>query len=250
MDDNPQNIYNPDFVEQLFSQMSGTYDRVNTITSFGFSVRWRRQCAAALHLQPAMKVIDLMTGMGESWPFVLNKIGREGELIALDFCPEMIHFAKKQKEHFPGFSISILQENALQSSIPDHYADAVISTFGLKTFSPEQLDQLAAEVWRILKPGGTFAMVEVSKPGFWALRYPYLFYLKKVIPKLGKLFLGNPESYRMLGIYTELFENSQLAQKTFKRAGLEVQYLHFFAGCATGIYGTKQAHFPNAPSKL
>lgn len=186
-----------------------------------------------------MKVVDLMTGMGESWPFVLNKIGTKGELVALDFCPEMIHFAEQQKQHFPGFSVNILQENALKSSIPDHYADAVISTFGLKTFNPEQLDQLAEEVWRILKPGGTFAMIEVSKPSFWALRYPYLFYLKKVIPKLGKLFLRDPESYQMLGVYTELFENSQQAQKTFERAGFEVQYLRFFAGCATGIYGTK-----------
>ena len=239
MDNPPQNIYNPDFVEQLFSQMSGTYDRMNTITSFGFSVRWRRQCTAALHLQPAMKVVDLMTGMGESWPFILKNIGKQGELLALDFCPEMIHFAAQQKEHFPGFSIRILQENALKSSIPDQYADAVISTFGLKTFSPEQIEQLAAEVRRILKPGGSFAMIEVSKPDFWALRYPYLFYLKRVIPKLGKLFLGNPETYRMLGVYTELFKNSQQAKKTFERAGFEVQYLHFFAGCASGIYGKK-----------
>jgi ubiquinone/menaquinone biosynthesis C-methylase UbiE len=36
-------IYNVDFVEQLFDEMAATYERVNDISSFGFSRRWRNQ---------------------------------------------------------------------------------------------------------------------------------------------------------------------------------------------------------------
>ncbi len=236
---NNPNIYDPAYVADLFAQMSATYDRMNTVTSFGFSIRWRRQCAAALHLKPGMKVVDLMTGMGEVWPFVLPAIGQTGHLTALDFCAEMTRFAEKRRETYPGFPIQIVQEDALRSSISDGHADAVVSTFGLKTFNQIQLEQLAAEMWRILKPGGTFALVEVSKPRNWLLQQAYLFYLKMMIPMLGKIFLPNPDSYRMLGVYTAAFGDCRAVIPAFEKAGFELQYLSFFGGCATGIAGQK-----------
>jgi ubiquinone/menaquinone biosynthesis methyltransferase len=237
---NPEtNIYSPRFVEDLFTQMSSTYNRMNSITSFGFSIRWRRQCAAAMPLKPGMKIVDLMTGMGEAWPFVLPKIGPSGELIALDFCAAMTRFAEQRRSHYPGHSIQILQEDALGSSIPDQYADAVISTFGLKTFSEAQLAQLSSEIWRILKPGGTFALIEVSTPRHFMLRSCYIFYLKRIIPILGKLFLPNPESYRMLGVYTTEFGDCRSVKTTFENTGFAVQYRQYFGGCASGIVGTK-----------
>lgn len=235
----PPNIYDPVFVEDLFSRMSGTYDRMNTITSFGFSTRWRRQCAAVLDLQPGMKVVDLMTGMGEAWPFVLPKIGATGELLALDFCEAMTRFAEQRRKRYPNYSINILREDALRSSIPDKCADAVIATFGLKTFNRAQLEALALELDRILKPGGTFAMVEVSKPASIWLQKVYLFYLKRIIPILGKIFLGDPESYRMLGVYTFEFGNCRNAKIIFEKQGFEVKFLSFFGGCASGLWGRK-----------
>lgn len=236
---NSPNIYDPAFVETLFSQMSATYNRVNTITSFGFSIRWRRQCVAMTPLKPGMTVVDLMTGMGEAWPWILSKIGKNGALIALDFCPEMIRFAKQQAENRPDYNIQIVQEDALQSSIPNACADAVISSFGLKTFNSEQIEKLAQEIHRILKPGGTFALVEISKPQTILLQSLYLVYLRFLIPFLGKLFLGNPDNYRMLGIYTMRFKNCREAQAIFKQNGLQVDYRNLFGGCASAISGAK-----------
>lgn len=37
------NIYNLEYVKGLFNRMSSSYERVNYITSFGFSIRWRKQ---------------------------------------------------------------------------------------------------------------------------------------------------------------------------------------------------------------
>lgn len=119
--------------------------------------------------------MDLMTGMGEAWLYILPKIGKNGQLVALDFCQPMLDFAKKRQQNFPKNSIEILCENALQSSILDGSADAVISTFGLKTLSPEQLENFAIEIFRVLKPGGTFSMVEVSVPKNAVLQAFYLF---------------------------------------------------------------------------
>jgi demethylmenaquinone methyltransferase/2-methoxy-6-polyprenyl-1,4-benzoquinol methylase len=232
-------IYDPAFVSDLFSQMSATYDRMNTITSFGFSIRWRRQCAKTLQLQPGMQVVDLMTGMGEAWPFLLRDIGATGHIAALDFCPEMIRFASKRRETLPGISIQLLQEDALGCSLPEAQADAVISTFGLKTFNTEQLERLSQEIMRLLKPGARFALVEVSSPRSWWLRPLYLFYLQRIIPLLGKVFLRNPESYRMLGVYTEAFGDCRQVQAIFENTGFQVQFQSYFGGCATAVTGVK-----------
>lgn len=37
-------LYEPEYVKGLFSEMSKTYERMNILTSFGFSTRWRKQC--------------------------------------------------------------------------------------------------------------------------------------------------------------------------------------------------------------
>jgi len=67
----------------------------------------------------------------------------------------------------------------------------------------------------------------------------YKTYLKKIIPILGKIFLGSPETYRMLGVYTEEFRNSKNVHRIFNRSGFEVEYVEYFYGCASGIKGKK-----------
>lgn len=67
-----------------------------------------------------------------------------------------------------------------------------------------------------------------------------MFYLKRVIPLIGKLFLGNPENYKMLGIYTQKYKNSKKLYHIFKEANFEIEYIEYFFGCATGIKGIKR----------
>ncbi|MCB9332281.1 MAG: class I SAM-dependent methyltransferase [Lewinellaceae bacterium] len=141
-------IYSPEYVEKLFEQMSATYDRVNRITSFGFSIRWRRRCVEALDLRAGMHVVDFMTGMGEAWPYILAGIGAAGRLTAIDFCPAMLRMADKQLPEYPEHQIALLGEDVLQCSLPNESADAVVATFGLKTFSTAQIEHFAAAIWR------------------------------------------------------------------------------------------------------
>lgn len=238
--ENPQSLYSPAYIAGLFNRMSGSYERVNTITSFGFSLRWRTRCAEKLQLKPGMKVADLMTGMGEAWDSLLPEIGEEGQIVALDLSEGMLKHAEKKKGKRQLSNITILNENILENDLEAESFDAVISTFGLKTFSEEQLNALAVQVKKILRPGGRFSFIEVSVPAPRLLRALYLFYLSNIIPVLGWIFLGNPSNYRMLSVYTKKFENCKKAELIFREAGFETGYFDSFYGCATGIYGTKK----------
>jgi ubiquinone/menaquinone biosynthesis methyltransferase len=234
-----KDIYDAAFVKNLFNDMSKTYDRVNYITSFGFSKRWRRQFVNEITLSDGDVVADLMTGMGECWEFSLSQIGSTGKIVALDFSEGMIQHAQARKSKLRAGNIEILCEDVFNSSINSNSVNAVICGFGIKTLSNEQLEKLSIELNRILKPGGSISMIDISVPGNSILKVLYLFYLKNVIPILGTLFLGKAETYAMLGKYTERFGNSKEVKIIFEKNGFDIQYLNYFYGCASGIKGIK-----------
>ena len=233
------NQYDPEYIKGLFNKMSKSYERVNYITSFGFSLRWRRQFLKPLKpSQESITVLDLMTGMGETWHPV-KKHYPNCTFTALDFSEGMLEHARKKNHDQFGGRVEVTNQNALESDFPDQHFDVVLSAFGLKTFNEEQLAQLARETKRILKPGGTFSFIEISEPKNKLLRSLYKLHLKHVVPMCGKILLGNPQEYRMLWKYTEAYKNSELAKTIFEKAGLDVKFESYFGGCATGISGKK-----------
>lgn len=234
-----KNIYDPEYVKKLFNEMSGSYERMNYITSLGFSIRWRKQFLNKLgKSEQPLEVIDLLSGLGENWTF-LKKHFPNSKFHALDFSESMVlHSAKKKEKIFRG-ELNLLCEDILQNSLQSNFFDVVSCAYGLKTFNTAQLEVLAKEVYRILKPGGKFSFVEVSKPKNRILHSFYGFYLGKVIPVFGKLLLGNPEDYKMLWKYTNKFESCEKIREIFAKENLTTNIDDYFAGCATGLSGYK-----------
>jgi demethylmenaquinone methyltransferase/2-methoxy-6-polyprenyl-1,4-benzoquinol methylase len=232
-------IYNPEYVKGLFNRMSSSYERMNYITSFGFSIRWRTQFLEPLQSKTdKIEIIDLLTGMGETWGAVKNKFPN-AKLSALDFSTEMLKNAKKNSEQHFDSNVLLLQQDILKNDLPSNYYDIVICAFGLKTFDTEQLQILATETKRILKKGGQFSFIEVSKPTNKFLKQLYSFYLGQIIPILGKLLLGNPTEYKMLWRYTDKFVNAKIAEEIFNNQGLTTKSNSYFYGCSTGFSGHK-----------
>lgn len=234
-------MYDPGYVSSLFDRMSKTYGVVNYLSSFGFTERWRRQCIQALPpISLSATGYDLMTGMGESWDFMLQKIDASGELKAVDLSDAMVQGARHKQKTIKNRRVTVIQADLLANSFPADSADFIISTFGVKTFSEEQCQVLAGEVYRLLKPGGKFSFIEVSEPDGWALKSLYLFYLNRVIPVVGWLFMGNAADYRMLGKYCARFRNCKNLYQYLAAHGLQVAYKEYFYGCATGVVGWKK----------
>ena len=232
-------IYEEPFVCNLFNEMSASYIPMNTLASFGFYPRWRKQAIEKITIRPGDRVTDLLTGTGESWASVLKKTGPSGKLTALDFSPGMLAEARLRKERYPGYDIHILEGSVFNNSIPPASQDAVICTYGVKTFTEAQLAAFASEIHRILKPGGQFSLIDVSLPKIKGLRALYLFYISRIIPLLAGLFSANAAVYKMLGIYARNFKDMKRAVPIFAGAGLPATYCNYFFGCATGICGRK-----------
>ncbi len=66
-----------------------------------------------------------------------------------------------------------------------------------------------------------------------------MFYLKNIIQILGKMFLRSPDTYKILGVYTQDFTNARNIYQIFKTKEFNIEYTEYFYGCATGIKGQK-----------
>lgn len=180
-----------------------------------------------------------MAGTGEVWPHVLRRFPDIGAITALDISHRMHTEAVERLHRQYAEKISHLEANALETDLPEHFADMVVSTFGLKTFNPEQQSILAGQVARILKPGGCFALIEASDPTGWVLRPVYRMYLDKVLPQIERFFLNGAQDFSMIGTYTRNFGSSAHMAQALREAGLEVSLKRHFFGCATSVAGRK-----------
>lgn len=233
-------IYNPKYVEQLFDKMSGSYERINVLFSFGFTTYCRNAMMRKIEKTTLieLEILDLMTGMGETWEAIKQRFP-QSTLTGLDISEGMLSRAeRKSSEKYDG-AIILKKQNVLNSDLESDKYDVVVSAFGLKTFSESQIEVLAQEVKRVLKPGGRFVFIEISAPENFILNQFYRFYLGKVTPVITKLLLGDPVEYRMLWEYTRNFNDARRVAEIFNNAELKTEYDSYFFGCATGIHGVK-----------
>lgn len=235
----PASIYSPAFIRALFDEMSATYGIVNLISSFGFSARWRRQCVDAAQLEPGMTVYDLMCGMRECWPAIRRRIGHTGRIVGVDLSANMCQQARDAARRLSPLSVDVVEADALETAFLAESACAVVACFAVKTLASGQQERFARLIAHLLRPGGAYSLLEISVPPASALRVPYLFYLNHIVPQIGRLFLGNPANYRLLGRYTCAFGRCDPLSEYFVRAGLTVVRRDYFFGCATGLVGSK-----------
>ena len=236
----PPDLYEPAFVKRLFDRCSRTYTGFSWLFSFGFAERWRRQCVAALPASTApFTCYDLMAGTGEAWPHLLRRFPDTGTIVAIDISSGMHKRAMKRLHAHRRHRIEYVEHDLLRTAIPPAVADAIISTFGLKTLNPEQQALFAVHVARTLKPGGTFSFIEASDPKGWWLRPLYLFHLRTVLPLVERLLLRGAQDFAMIGAYCVNFGDSSHFAGELRGQGLEVEYCKYFFGCATGVSGRK-----------
>lgn len=234
-------IYDTNFVKAVFDRCSERYIFFSYVCSFGFSERWRKQCVAAMQIpeNEHPSGYDFMAGTGEVWPHLLSRLPNIESITAVDISSGMHKRAMDRLHTHRAHKIDFIEDDVLQSELPDNSADFVLSTFGLKTFNPEQHKQLAKLVSRTLKPGGVFSFIEASDPKGWLLRPLYLFHLKFVLPLFERFILRGAQDFAMIGSYSTNFGNASQFGEMLKSNGLEVEFKKYFFGCATGVAGFK-----------
>jgi demethylmenaquinone methyltransferase/2-methoxy-6-polyprenyl-1,4-benzoquinol methylase len=223
--------YSPAHVIGLFDDMAKTYGAVNLLSSLGFSHLWRKACIRELSPQSHHHCADLMCGMGEATTIMAKVAGNPRSIDAIDFCPEMIKRCHRTISRYRIVGVSVYTRDVFDlPSVPTY--DRICCSFGLKTLSDEQLQHFARLIRASLKPSGRASFVEIHVPENTLLRLGYLFYIRHVIPAIGRLCLGNPNCYRYLALYTEDYAKRDFLDEYLRQVGLVVSTHTLFFGCA------------------
>jgi demethylmenaquinone methyltransferase/2-methoxy-6-polyprenyl-1,4-benzoquinol methylase len=219
----------------MFDRLSGHYDLLNRMITFGFDATWRRRVIEKANLSSGKRLLDVGTGTGD---MALTAFRKEpfAQITAADFSYQMI---RKGRSRPLGNQIPWCSADALQLPFPDMTFDAVTSGYLIRNV----LNPLKAfeEQLRVLKPGGRAVCLETSPPKQNLLRPLILVHLKLIIPLLGRLVGGNQAAYTYLPDTTRRFMEPHEMVATMQKAGFES------VSCKLLMFGTMTLHSGRRP---
>ena len=204
------------YVREMFGRVAPRYDLLNGILSLQLHHYWRRTVVQMLRLSPDARVLDLCTGTGDLAIELARMLGPAGEVVALDFCEPMLQIGR-EKARRRGLNHTVwLQADALQLPFAPDQFDAATMAFGLRNL----IDKAVAlrEIHRVLKPGGTVAILELTRPQRAPTRWLYDFYALQILPRIGKR-LSQADAYLYLPMSIQHYEDRATIAEYMQQAG-------------------------------
>ncbi len=183
-------------VQSMFDAIAPAYDFMNRAMTFGLDRLWLRQLIGVARRARPQTVLDLATGTGDV-ALALARALPEAEIRGLDLSEGMLEKAR-EKAAAKGLDgrISFAQADCLATGLPAACADLITIAYGVRNFA-----DIAAgyrEMYRLLRPGGTLAVLELSRPVNAAVKPLYKLYTRTLIPAAGRLLSHDTRAYSYL----------------------------------------------------
>lgn len=220
-------------VGQVFSSVAGNYDLMNDLMSLGIHRAWKRYYVATSQVRRGDRVLDLAGGTGDIAALLRPRVGATGSIVLGDINGDMLRVGRDRmldRGYVDGFEY--VQCNAEALPFPDGSFDLVTMAFGLRNVTDK--DAALREIRRVLKVGGQARVLEFSEVKPEWFRPIYDFHSFQVLPRLGRLFAGDEDSYRYLAESIRKHPPQDELKAMMEAAGLErCSYRNLSAGiCA------------------
>ncbi|CAA9199216.1 bifunctional demethylmenaquinone methyltransferase/2-methoxy-6-polyprenyl-1,4-benzoquinol methylase UbiE [Flavobacterium collinsii] len=203
-------------VAQMFDNISGNYDNLNRVISFGIDTKWRKKVLKIVSDTKPKIILDIATGTGDL-AILMSQTNAE-KIIGLDISAGMLEVGKK-KVQAKGLSntIDLVLGDSEKIPFDDNYFDAITVGFGVRNF--ENLEKGFAEILRVLKPNGVFVILETSVPDKTPYKQGYKFYSKNILPIIGKLFSKDNSAYGYLSESAAVFPYGEALNNILRKIG-------------------------------
>lgn len=166
-------------MRDLFNRSARYYNLVNLLVSLGSGAWYRRFCLRRAGLRPGKIVVDIATGTGLLAREAVRLTGKTGLVIGVDVSEAMLAIAQRN------LGIPLIQASAEALPLQGGIADFVTMSYALRHVA--DLQTAFAEAKRILRPGGTMLLLEVSAPRNRISRALAGFFIGFLIPRLSQL---------------------------------------------------------------
>lgn len=208
----------------IFTEVAPKYELLNSLMTAGRDKSWRRTmlsvCESALGRKP-LRAIDLATGTGDvarmmamSWP--------QAEITGSDPTAAMLDVARAKaadpQAPAPIRKIRWLEGVAEKINLEDGSADVATIAFGFRNVAEPLRLKAAEEAFRVLKPGGVFAILELGLPPKGAWRGAYSLLLRHGMPRFAGLF-GPKDAYVYLARSIAEFPPPENIRRLLTKAG-------------------------------
>jgi demethylmenaquinone methyltransferase/2-methoxy-6-polyprenyl-1,4-benzoquinol methylase len=182
-------------VAKMFDTISNEYDGLNRVISFGIDIKWRKKVVNLVTEENPKSVLDIATGTGD---LAINLVETNAtKIVGLDISEGMLEVGRKKIEKLQlKTQIEMVYGDSENIPYKNNSFDAVTVAFGVRNF--ENLEIGLSEIYRVLKPGGIFVVLETSVPTKTPFKQGYNLYTNYIMPTIGKIFSKDRSAYKYL----------------------------------------------------
>lgn len=223
-------------VRGVFDSVAPRYDLMNDLMSLGLHRAWKAYTVLVADVKPGHRVLDIAGGTGDLARAFARKVGSSGQVVHTDINAAMLRVGRDRLLD-GGLVLPTVVCDAEKLPFASESFDRVSVGFGLRNMTHK--DQALAEMQRVLKPGGKLLVLEFSRVA-QPLEKAYDWYSFSVLPRLGRLVAGDPDSYRYLAESIRMHPGQEELKAIMKKSGFgHVDYHNLTGGVAALHVGIK-----------
>jgi|TARA_B110000467_G_scaffold23585_1_gene21056 demethylmenaquinone methyltransferase/2-methoxy-6-polyprenyl-1,4-benzoquinol methylase len=222
-------------VADVFHSVASNYDLMNDLMSAGVHRLWKRMTIEMSGVRSGNKVLDIAGGTGDLAAKFSRIVGKDGYVVLADINESMLKVGRDRLMDLGVVdNVKFSQSDAQYLPFPDNTFDIITIAFGLRNVTDKEL--ALKSMLRVLKPGGRLLVLEFSKPGNPVLSKIYDTYSFSILPKLGKLFADDAESYQYLAESIRMHPDQQTLMGMMNDAGFTNTDFHNMTGGVVALH--------------
>ena len=205
-------------VAEVFHSVADNYDLMNDLMSMGIHRIWKQVTIEMSGVRSGHKVLDIAGGTGDLAAKFSRIVGATGSVVLADINQSMLRRGRdKLIDQGINSNVRFTQADAQYLPFPDNTFNLITIAFGLRNVTDKAMALRSMQ--RVLAPGGKLLVLEFSKPTNALLSKLYDSYSFNVLPKLGKIFANDADSYQYLAESIRMHPDQQTLLGMMDEAG-------------------------------
>jgi demethylmenaquinone methyltransferase/2-methoxy-6-polyprenyl-1,4-benzoquinol methylase len=190
-------------IQQAFSSIASRYDLANAINSLGLHYLWNHRLICAV--KGSCHLLDLCAGTGQIGLGYLKR-HPHAQATLVDFCPEMLAIAQKKIVAL-AYQATCKTADVMNLPFEAESFDGATMAYGIRNVKEPK--KCFEEVYRVLKPGSTLAILELTRPHVPLVSWGHRLFTRTFLPLTGKLISKNKEAYDYLASSIQAFTSPE-----------------------------------------